>query len=87
MTTKNSLRGLYLDELKDIYGAEKQLTKALPKMVKAAASEELRNGFTEHLQQTRGHVERLEQIFEAWASVPAARSAWAWKDSSRRGRR
>ena len=65
MTTKNSLRSLYLDELKDIYSAEKQLTKALPKMAKAAASEELRNGFTEHLEQTRGHVERLEQIFEA----------------------
>jgi ferritin-like metal-binding protein YciE len=63
--TKNSLRGLYLDELKDIYSAEKQLTKALPKMAKAAASEELRNGFTQHLEQTRGHVERLEQIFEA----------------------
>jgi ferritin-like metal-binding protein YciE len=44
---------------------EKQLTKALPKMAKAATSEELRNGFPEHLQQTRGHVERLEQIFEA----------------------
>jgi ferritin-like metal-binding protein YciE len=63
--TKNSLRGLYIDELKDIYSDEKQLTKALPKMAKAAASEELRNGFTEHLGQTRGHVERLEQIFEA----------------------
>jgi len=63
--TKNSLRGLYIDELKDIYSAEKQLTKALPKMAKAAASEELRNGFTEHLGQTRGHVEHLEQIFEA----------------------
>jgi ferritin-like metal-binding protein YciE len=63
--TKNSLRGLYLDELKDVYSAEKQLTKALPKMAKAAGSEELRNGFTEHLEQTRGHVERLEQIFEA----------------------
>ena len=63
--TKNSLRGLYLNELKDIYSAEKQLTKALPKMAKAAASEDLRNGFTEHLEQTRGHVQRLEQIFEA----------------------
>ncbi len=64
-TTKNSLRGLYVDELRDLYSAEKQLTKALPKMAKAASSEELRNGFTEHLEQTRGHVERLEQIFEA----------------------
>lgn len=64
-TKNNSLRGLYLDELRDLYSAEKQLTKALPKMAKAANSEELRSGFTEHLEQTRGHVERLEQIFEA----------------------
>jgi ferritin-like metal-binding protein YciE len=63
--TKNSLLGLYIDELRDIYNAEKQLTKALPKMAKAATTEDLRNGFTEHLEQTRGHVERLEQIFEA----------------------
>ncbi|HEY4933893.1 MAG TPA: ferritin-like domain-containing protein [Terriglobales bacterium] len=63
--TKNSLLGLFVDELRDIYSAEKQLTKALPKMAKAAASEELRNGFTAHLEQTRGHVERMEQIFEA----------------------
>ena len=63
--TKNSLLGLYVDELRDIYNAEKQLTKALPKMAKAATTEDLRNGFTEHLEQTRGHVERLEQIFEA----------------------
>ena len=63
--TKNSLLGLYVDELRDIYNAEKQLTKALPKMAKAATTEDLRNGFTEHLEQTREHVERLEQIFEA----------------------
>jgi ferritin-like metal-binding protein YciE len=63
--TKNSLLGLYVDELRDIYNAEKQLTKALPKMAKAATTEDLRDGFTEHLEQTRGHVERLEQIFEA----------------------
>lgn len=63
--TKNSLLGLYVDELRDVYSAEKQLTRALPKMAKAAASEELRNGFTEHLEQTNGHVERLEQIFGA----------------------
>jgi ferritin-like metal-binding protein YciE len=64
-TMKNSLPGLYVEELRDIYNAEKQLTRALPKMAKAASSEELRDGFTEHLEQTRGHVERLEQIFEA----------------------
>jgi ferritin-like metal-binding protein YciE len=61
--TKDSLRELYVDELKDLYSAEKQLTKALPKMAKAASSEELRSGFEEHLEQTKGHVQRLEEIF------------------------
>jgi ferritin-like metal-binding protein YciE len=61
--TKDSLRKLYIDELKDIYSAEKQLTKALPKMAKAASSDELRQGFEEHLEQTQGHVERLDEIF------------------------
>ncbi len=59
----NALKELYVDELRDIYNAEQQLTKALPKMAKAATSEELRAGFEEHLEQTRGHVQRLEQIF------------------------
>lgn len=62
--TKNSLQELYVDELKDLYSAEKQLTKALPKMAKAATSEELRDGFEMHLEQTKGHVQRLEQIFD-----------------------
>jgi ferritin-like metal-binding protein YciE len=59
----NSLRELYIEELRDIYDAENQLVKALPKMAEAATSEELRSGFEEHLDQTRGHVQRLEQIF------------------------
>ena len=62
--TKNSLKELYLEELKDLFSAENQLTKALPKMAKAASSDELRQGFEEHLEQTQGHVERLQQIFE-----------------------
>ena len=57
------LKELYVEELKDLYNAENQLVKALPKMAKAASSEELRQGFEEHLEQTRGHVERLEKIF------------------------
>lgn len=61
--TKDSLQKLYVDELKDLYSAEKQLLKALPKMAKAATSEDLRTGFEEHLEQTKGHVERLEEIF------------------------
>lgn len=59
-----SLRELYVDELKDLYSAEKQLVKALPKMAKNASNPELKQAFTDHLQQTEGHVERLEQIFE-----------------------
>ena len=58
------LKELYIDELKDLYSAENQLVKALPKMAKAASSEELRSGFEEHLEQTKGHVQRLEQIFK-----------------------
>jgi ferritin-like metal-binding protein YciE len=58
------LKELYIDELKDLYNAENQLVKALPKMAKAASSQELRAGFEGHLEQTRGHVQRLEQIFE-----------------------
>ncbi|MFZ1008835.1 MAG: ferritin-like domain-containing protein, partial [Candidatus Sulfotelmatobacter sp.] len=61
---------LYIDELKDLYSAETQLVKALPKMAKSAASDELRQGFEEHLEQTKGHVQRLEQIFEALGESP-----------------
>jgi ferritin-like metal-binding protein YciE len=57
-----SLRDLFVDELKDLYSAENQLVKALPKMAKAATNSELRAGFEEHLEQTRGQVERLEQV-------------------------
>src|ERR1700684_4004093 len=62
--SKNSLKELYVEELKDLFSAENQLTKALPNMAKWASSDELRQGFEEHLEQTRGHVERLQQIFE-----------------------
>lgn len=71
--TKDSLTELYVDELKDIYSAEKQLTKALPKMAKAASSEELRDGFQEHLEQTKGHVQRLETIFEMLGKKPTGK--------------
>jgi ferritin-like metal-binding protein YciE len=59
-----SLQDLYLEELRDLYSAENQILKALPKMAKAASSEQLRNAFEEHLEQTKTHVQRLEQIFE-----------------------
>jgi len=64
------LKELYVDELKDLYNAENQLVKALPKMAKAASSEELRQGFEEHLEQTRGHVQRLEKIFKSLGESP-----------------
>jgi ferritin-like metal-binding protein YciE len=66
----NGLKELYIDELKDLYSAESQMVKALPKMAKAASSAELRQGFEKHLEQTRGHVQRLEQIFEALDESP-----------------
>jgi len=60
----DSLADLLQDELKDIYDAEKQLTKALPKLAKKATNEQLREALESHLQETEGHIERLEQIFE-----------------------
>jgi ferritin-like metal-binding protein YciE len=58
-----SLQELFIDELKDLYSAENQIIKALPKMIKNANSDELRSAFEEHLEQTKGHVDRLDQIF------------------------
>ena len=60
----NTLQTLFEEELKDIYDAEKRLVRAIPKMAKASTSEELRQALTEHLEVTKGHVERLEQVFE-----------------------
>jgi len=59
-----SVQDLLVNELRDIYHAEKQLVKALPKMAKAAKSDKLRQAFEDHLQETKGQVERLEQVFE-----------------------
>ncbi len=70
---KSALKELYIDELRDLYSAENQLTKALPKMAKAANSEELRTGFEEHLEQTKGHVNRLEQIFKELGEKPTGK--------------
>ncbi len=60
----NTLEDLFHHELKDLYSAENQLVKALPKMAKAATNAELKAGFEEHLEQTKGQVERLDQIAE-----------------------
>ena len=76
---KEGLRDLYIDELKDLYNAENQLVKALPKMAKAASSGELKQGFEDHLEQTRGHVQRLEKIFKSLDESPRERNAPEWK--------
>jgi ferritin-like metal-binding protein YciE len=64
MPQDKTLDDLFLDTLKDIYFAEKQILKALPKMAKAAEDPQLKAGFEEHREQTEQHVDRLEQIFE-----------------------
>jgi ferritin-like metal-binding protein YciE len=68
----HSLADLYEHELKDIYSAEKQLAKALPKLAKAASSEDLKAAFEQHLRETEEHVNRLEQLFEDIDMPPKA---------------
>jgi ferritin-like metal-binding protein YciE len=72
-----SLHDLFVDELKDLYNAENQLTKALPKMVKAASSEELRTAFEHHLAETEQQVERLERIFKQLETSPKGKKCKA----------
>ena|SRR5271168_1768944 len=66
----NRLKHLYVEELKDLYSAENQLLKAIPKMANASTSPDLRAGFEEHLNQTKEHVARLEEIFKALGESP-----------------
>lgn len=73
----NSLQDLYISELKDLYSAENQIIKALPRLAKAASAPELRQGFTDHLRQTRIQVERLDQIFEKLRISPRGKKCKA----------
>jgi ferritin-like metal-binding protein YciE len=66
----DSMQDLFLNELKDVYNAEKQLVRALPRMAKAAESPELQQAFTKHLRETEGHVQRLERIFRSLGETP-----------------
>ena len=75
----DTLEQLYISELRDLYSAENQLLKALPKMAKAASAEELKDGFEKHLEQTKGHVRRLEQVFEALDENPKGKTCRAMK--------
>lgn len=75
----DTLEKLYVDELRDIYNAENQLLKALPKMAKGASSQDLKNAFETHLRQTESHVERLEQIFSELDESPKGKTCRAMK--------
>ncbi len=66
----NTLHDAFVHELQDLYSAEKQLIQALPKMAKAASNEELTAAFEEHLEETKGHVDRLERLFEHLEASP-----------------
>jgi len=73
MNENSLLSDFFHDELKDIYWAEKQLVKTLPKLQKAATTEELQNAFADHLEQTKEHVARLEDAFEKLGAKPQAK--------------
>ena len=72
-----TLHDVYIEQLKDLYNAEHQLIKALPKMAKAADSPELSQGFKEHLEQTKGHAERIEEIFKKLDKSPTGKKCKA----------
>jgi ferritin-like metal-binding protein YciE len=80
-----SLRDLYVDQLKDLYNAEQQLIKALPKMAKASTSEELRAAFEDHLGQTRQHAQRIETIFEQMGEKAAGKKCKAMEGLVKEG--
>jgi ferritin-like metal-binding protein YciE len=75
----DNLKTLYINELRDLYNAENQLVKALPKMAKAASSQQLKDAFEKHLEQTKTHVERLEEVFEEINEKPKGRTCKAMK--------
>ena len=79
MTALKSLKDLFVHLLKDMYYAEKQILKALPKMAKKADSDELRQAFEHHLKETEGQVDRLEQVFELCGIKAAGKSCPAIK--------
>lgn len=73
---QNLLESLFVDELKDLYDAEKQLVQALPKMAEAASSDDLKRGFRQHLEQTQDHVRRLEDIFDKLGEAPDGKKCY-----------
>jgi ferritin-like metal-binding protein YciE len=80
-----NLRDVFVEQLKDLYNAEQQLVKALPKMAKAATSPDLAQGFEEHLEQTKGHVNRLEEIFQKLDEKPTGKKCKAMEGLIKEG--
>lgn len=79
MAKTQTLQDQFIEEIRDLYDAEKQLVRALPKMAKAANSEQLKMAFQEHLEQTKGQVERLEQVFEMLGQKARSKSCKAMR--------
>src|SRR5688572_19016792 len=79
MAAIKSLRDLLVDELRDLHNAENQLIKALPKMAKAASHDELKEGFQDHLEQTREHVDRLDRCFKLLGTAARGKTCHAMK--------
>lgn len=79
------LEDFFVDELKDIFWAEKHLVKTLPKMEKAATTQELKDAFAEHLETTKGHVSRLEQVFEMLGKKAVGKKCEAMEGITREG--
>lgn len=79
MSEINTFQELLVEELQDLYSAEKQLIQALPKMAKAASNAELKAGFTAHLEETRGHVQRLEEALRTLDEKPGRKTCKAMK--------
>ena len=79
MTTLNTLQDLLIEKLQDLHNAEIQLVKALPKMADAVSNDELKAIFTVHLEQTKGHIERLERALEILNASPTGRICYAMK--------
>jgi ferritin-like metal-binding protein YciE len=76
---QRTLRDLFLDQVRDLYDAERQLVKALPRMARAAGSPQLREGFEQHLRETEGQVSRLERVFEQLEHKPKGKTCEAMK--------
>ena len=81
----DSFKKLYVHELKDLYNAENQLLKALPKMAQRASSDSLKHAFQEHLEETKGHVNRLQKIFDGLDYAPSGETCAAMEGLIKEG--